>query len=290
MMHRLAYRPPLAFGPLMSFLGERAIPGVERFDGRTFRRSMRTPTGRLAVIGLTPDPEGEFVTLHAPIDDPSDLAVVVQAARRLLDLDTDPAPIDDLLARDRALRPGVLSTPGLRMPGAIDGFELAVRAVLGQQVSVRAARTFAGRIALAAGTPVAADRTVDGVTHTFPTAEQLSVAPLDAIGLTGRRRATLQRLSQLVADGDLDLSGHADRETTLDTLLSIPGVGPWTASYVAMRALRDPDAFPASDLGIRAGFEALGLSTSSGAIERRAQRWRPWRGYAVMHIWRALGG
>ncbi len=289
MAHRLGYEPPLAFEPLLSFLGARAIPGVETFDGRTFRRSVRTTTGRIAVIRLTPDPARGHVALDASIDDASHLDAVVPPARRLLDLDADPGPIDDLLARDPALRPSVRSTPGLRLPGAIDGFELTVRAVLGQQVSVRAARTFAGRIAIAAGTPLPPEQVVGGVTHVFPTAEQLSVAPLDTIGLTSRRRATLRRLAELVADGVLDLSGQADREATLGSLLSIPGIGTWTASYVAMRALRDTDAFPASDLGVRAGFEALGLPTSIGAIERRADRWRPWRGYAVMHIWRSLG-
>ena len=289
MAHHLRYEPPLAFEPLLSFLGDRAIPGVEAFDGRTFRRSVRTPTGRIALIELTPDPAHGRVTLDASSDDPSDLHELIHAARRLFDLDTDPAPIDGLLARDPSLRPWVRSAPGLRLPGAIDGFELAVRAVLGQQVSVRAARTFAGRIAMAAGTTMPAETAVDGVTHVFPTAGQLSVTPLDTIGLTTRRRATLRRLAELVAGGGLDLSGNADRDTTRDALLSIPGVGPWTASYVAMRALRDPDAFPASDLGIKVGFEALGLPTSGGAIERRADRWRPWRGYAVMHVWRSLG-
>jgi AraC family transcriptional regulator, regulatory protein of adaptative response / DNA-3-methyladenine glycosylase II len=289
MAHRLRYQPPLASEPLLSFLGARAIPGVEAFDGRTFRRSMRTTTGRIAVIGLTPDPARGHVALHASIDDASHLEAVIPPARRLLDLDADPGPIDELLARDPALRPSVRSTPGLRSPGTIDGFELAVRAVLGQQVSIRAARTFAGRIAIAAGTPLPPELVAGNLTHIFPTAEQLAVAPLDTIGLTSRRRTSLQRLAQLVADGELDLSGRAERETTLETLLSIPGIGPWTASYVAMRALGDTDAFPASDFGIRAGFEALGLPTSSGAIERHAERWRPWRSYAVMHIWRSLG-
>ncbi len=125
----------------------------------------------------------------------------------------------------------------------------------------------------------------DGITHLFPTAEQVAAASFDGIGLTGRRATTLRQLAELVAGGDLDLSGHGDPEVALDKLLAIPGVGRWTASYVAMRALRDPDAFPATDLGIRAGMTAAGLPTTPAAVEERAERWRPWRGYAAMHLW-----
>ena len=147
------------------------------------------------------------------------------------------------------------ATPGIRVPGAADGFELAVRAILGQQVSVRAARTFAGRIAVASGTRL--ERPLDGISHLFPTAEQLAGSSLGPIGLTTARAATLQRVAELVASGELDLSGTADREATTEQLLAVPGIGPWTAAYIAMRALRDPDAFPVGDLGVRLGFEAL---------------------------------
>lgn len=267
----------------MRFLGDRAIPGVETFDGRTFRRTMRTPDDRARVIGLTLEPAGNRVTLDTQDVGATEIGWVERAACRLLDLDADPAVVDATLAADPALRPLVRATPGIRVPGAIDGFEIAVRAVLGQQISVRAARTFAGRIAAAAGT--ALDHPDGGITHLFPSAEQIASSCLDGLGLTSARTATLQRLAELVADGTLDLSGSADRAPTLDTLLAIKGIGPWTAAYVVMRALRYPDAFPAGDLGVRLGFEMLGLSSTPAAILERAERWRPWRAYAVMHLW-----
>lgn len=267
----------------MRFLGDRAIPGVETFDGRTFRRAIRTPDDRALVIALTSDPDESHVTLDANDVDATEIDRVERVARRLLDLDADPSVVDAALAADPTLRPLIRATPGIRVPGAIDGFELAVRAVLGQQVSVRAARTFAGRLATAAGT--ALDQPVEGITHLFPSAEQLADTHLDGLGLTRARTTTLGRLAELVADGSLDLSDSADRGSTLDTLLGIKGIGPWTAAYVAMRALRDPDAFPAGDLGVRLGFEALGLSSKPAEIVEHAERWRPWRAYAVMHLW-----
>jgi AraC family transcriptional regulator of adaptative response / DNA-3-methyladenine glycosylase II len=276
----------------MRFLSDRAIPGVEVFDGGTFRRSIRTRHGRAVVIGLTPHPTRSNVTFVAAIDDPTDLADAVRASRRLLDLDADPVSIDTALSADPALGPLVRATPGLRLPGAIDGFEVAVRAILGQQISVRAARTLAGRIVTRAGTTLARDEAIEGVTHLFPTPEQLAAAPLEGLGLTRRRVETIHRLAELVASGELVLAEHADRQAIRDALLAVPGIGPWTVAYISMRALGDPDAFPASDLGVREGFHALGLPTTASAITDHAERWRPWRGYAVMHLWNteALAG
>lgn len=282
---RLDYRPPLATEPLMRFLSDRAIPGVEVFDGSTFRRSMLIRDGHAAVIGLTPHPTRSHVTFEAEIDDPTELADAVRASRRLLDLDADPVSIDAALSTDPTLEPSVRATPGLRLPGAIDGFEIAVRAILGQQISVRAARTLAGRIVMRAGTPLQRDQAIEGVTHLFPTPERLAAASLDELGLTRRRVETIRRLAELVAAGDLMLAEHADHGATRRTLLAIPGIGPWTVAYISMRALRDPDAFPATDLGVREGFHALGLPTAASAIADHAERWRPWRGYAVMHLW-----
>ena len=267
----------------MRFLGDRAIPGVESFDGRTFRRAIRTPDDRAVFIGLTPDPTENRVILDTNEVDVAEIDRVERVARLLLDLDADPAVVDAALPADPTLHPLVRAIPGIRVPGAIDGFELAVRAVLGQQVSVRAARTLAGRIAAAAGTRL--DHSVEGVTYLFPSAVQLLSTQLQGLGLTRGRAATLRRLAELVADGSLNLSGSVDRGSTHDMLLGIKGIGPWTAAYVAMRALRDPDAFPAGDLGVRLGFEALGLSSTPAAIVERAERWRPWRAYAVMHLW-----
>lgn len=269
----------------MRFLSDRAIPGVEVFDGLTFRRSIRTGDGRAVVIGLTPHPTRSHVTFQAAIDDPIGLAEAVRASRRLLDLDADAASIDALLSTDPALAPLVRATPGLRLPGAIDGFEIAVRAILGQQISVRAARTLAGRIVSRAGTALEREQSVEGVTHLFPTSEQLAEASLEALGLTRRRVETIRTLAEMVAAGELVLEEHADRDAVRDALLAVPGIGPWTVGYISMRALGDPDAFPASDLGVREGFHALGLPTAASAIADRAERWRPWRGYAVMHLW-----
>jgi AraC family transcriptional regulator of adaptative response / DNA-3-methyladenine glycosylase II len=282
---RLRFRPPLAVAPLIGFLGERAIPGVESFDGVTFRRSLRAVDGTPAVLELTPSGVGDHVLLRIHADGAGDLPDVIAAARRLLDLDTDPIAIDRALASDRALRSLVRATPGIRLPGAVDGFEMAIRAVLGQQVSVRAARTFAGRIAEAAGTRLT--NPIEDVTHLFPAPPQMIDADLRSVGLTGARAATVRRLAELVSAGRLDLSGATGARETVEELLAVPGIGRWTAAYIAMRVLRDPDAFPAEDLGVRLGFDALGLPSTPAAIRAHAERWRPWRAYAVMHLWNA---
>ena len=282
---RLRYRPPLAMDPLMRFLSDRAIPGVESFDGTTFRRSIRTTDGSPAVISLAPRPDRHEVMLRVVADEAVEPSRFTETARRLFDLDADPTTIDAVLSADPTLRPLVRETPGIRVPGAADGFELAVRAILGQQVSVRAARTFAGRIADANGTPL--ERPVDGITHLFPTAEQLAGSSLASLGLTTARAGTLAQVAELVAAGDVDLSGTADPAATAGRLLAVPGIGPWTIAYVSMRALRDPDAFPVGDLGVRAGFRALGLPSAPAAMREHADRWRPWRAYAVMHLWHA---
>jgi AraC family transcriptional regulator, regulatory protein of adaptative response / DNA-3-methyladenine glycosylase II len=277
---RLAHRPPLAWKALLDFLRLRAIPGVEQVDGDGFVRAVRTEDGTGVVVRLEPSPAGPSVALRLEaIEDVPLLAGIVQGARRLLDLDADPAAIDDALRTDPALEPLVSGAPGLRLPGCFDGFELAVRAIVGQQVSVAGARTTLGTLARRLGTPLA--RPVGSVTHLFPTPEAFAAAP--DLGMPSTRAAAIRRLADLVFEGELELSGGADPEASLRTLTSIPGVGPWTAAYVAMRALRDPDAFPAGDLGLQRAASRLGL----GDVAERAERWRPWRGYAAMHLWHA---
>ena len=272
----------------MRFLGDRTIPGVESFDGVTLRRAIRAPDGRAAVIELTPRSARDDVRLRIHADEAVDPSALIATARRVLDLDTDPSAIDATLRSDPALRSLVRATPGIRLPGTADGFELLVRAILGQQVSVRAARTFAGRIAEASGTPL--ERPVGDVTHLFPSAEQLAASRLDTLGLTTARAATLRRVAELVAADELDLSATADRQQTTERLLAVTGIGPWTVAYVAMRALGDPDAFPVGDLGVRLGFQALRLAVTPAAMLDHAERWRPWRAYAVMHLWNSLHG
>jgi len=278
----------MATDTLFRFLGDRAVPGVESFDGTTLRRSVRTHGDGTAVIELTARPERGHIRLRIVGDAPVDPAPLARTARRLFDLDADPSVVDAALSSDPVLRPWVHATPGIRLPGTADGFELVVRAILGQQISVRAARTFAGRIAESTGTPL--ERPVGGVTHRFPTAEQVAASRLDGLGLTTARTSTLRIVAELVSSGELDLSGDADREQTTERLLAVRGIGPWTVAYVSMRALGDADAFPVGDLGVRLGFEALGLATTPAAMVRHAERWRPWRGYAVMHLWNGLHG
>ena len=242
------------------------------------------PDGRPAVIGVTPLPNSEEVLLRVSAEAMGEASALIPMAQRLFDLDACPTEIDSALSADPALRPLVRATPGIRLPRAIDGFELArSRDHRGSRCGVRAARTFAGRVAEAIGTPL--ERPLDGITHLFPTPEQLARTSLGSLGLTKARAATLQRVAELVAAGELDLSGGTDRVATAERLLAVPGIGPWTVAYVSMRALRDPDAFPVGDLGIRLGFEALGLASSPDAMREHAERWRPWRAYAVMHLW-----
>ena len=282
---RLAYRPPLAIDTLLSFLGARAIPGVEHVDRTTYLRSIRTNDGHTAVIAATPHPTDHHIRLDVSSDRESGMEDLVEAARRIFDLDADPTAIDAALGTDPALRPLVRKTPGIRLPGSADGFELAVRAVIGQQVSVKGARTIAGRLAARFGTPL--ERPIGPLTHLFPSPEQLAELLTADLGMPASRAGTIRRIARLVAAGELDLTGGADLHQALRMLRDVPGVGPWTSAYVAMRALRDPDAFPWSDLGVRHGFEALGLPSEPAAIRERAERWRPWRAYAVMHLWNA---
>jgi AraC family transcriptional regulator of adaptative response / DNA-3-methyladenine glycosylase II len=282
---RLPYRPPFAADTLLSFLGARALPGVEEVRDRTYRRSVRTTDGDPTVIALTQDPVGNHATLEISMGRPSDTTELVHRARRAFDLDADPVAIDDVLARDPKLAPTVRRMPGIRVPGTFDGFELLLRAIFGQQVSVSGARTSLGRFADRFGTQL--DTPIGTITHLFPSAEQVAEITPEALGMPRARGEAIRRVAALVAEGALDLSGDAPIEETLHTLGDVRGIGPWTLAYVAMRALRDPDAFMAGDLGVRKAFEALGLPATSRELLQRADRWRPWRAYAVMHLWHA---
>ncbi len=273
---RLSYRAPFAAGELLGWFAARAIAGIEEVTATAYRRVV--PTGASATV-VTLEPAAGHVLLRCRVDDVRDLAGLVARCRRLLDLDADPAAVAEVLAADRALAPTLRRRPGLRVPGTVDGFELATRAVLGQQVSVAAARTLAGRLVTALGSPLS---TVDGtLTHQFPTAEAVASADLAGIGLTGARARALRGLARVVAAGELDLGAGADRDESRRRLMALPGIGPWTAEYVAMRALADPDAFPETDLALRRAL-----------IERQitdTDRWRPWRAYAAMHLWTDRG-
>lgn len=279
---RLARRDPFAAAPLLSFLSVRAVPGVESATAGGYARALRTPGGA-AVVLLTPG-DGH-VLLRVRLDDLSDLEGVVRRCRRLLDLDSDPDAVAAGLSRDPMLDRLTAGLPGMRVPGSAEPFETAVRAVLGQQVSVAAARTLAARLVARHGDPLPSP--VGGVTHLFPSPERLVGADLDGLGLTDRRIRSVRALSSAVAAGDLHLAGAGPDE--LDAMLSgLPGFGPWTRAYVAMRVLGDPDAIPLGDLGLRRAMERLGEPADAGSLARRAELWRPWRAYAALHLWNTL--
>jgi len=283
---RLGYRPPYDFDALLAFLRTRALPGIEHVDERAYARVIGTPQRPGWLRVSTWDDRAHALRLELHGAAPADLLGLVARARRMFDLDADPHAIADVLARDALLRPLLRRHPGLRLPGAWDGFELAVRAVLGQQVSVAAARTLAMRLLQRYGKPIAlAD--APALTRLFPDAADLDGAALDGIGLTRARGATLHALAQALRCGALDLDPARTLDDHVAHWTALPGIGAWTAHYVALRARSHPDAFPADDLVLRRAAAAAGKLPSATALTRRAEAWRPWRAYAVMHLWRA---
>ena len=241
-----------------------------------------TALGTIAVRHL-PDQRALELELRHP--DPRVAFDVVQRVRTLFDLAADPAPIVEAFHDDPLLARGVAKEPGLRLPGAFDPFELAVRAVLGQQVSVAAARTFAARIAARHGQALAAPH--DGLSHAFPDALMLARGRLDGLGITGARVRTIKALARAVAAGGLRFD--ADPVEVRAALAALPGFGPWTVEYVMLRGVGDPDAFPAGDLGLRKALAKPGAPpVAERVLAARAESWRPWRGYAVFHLWRSL--
>jgi AraC family transcriptional regulator of adaptative response / DNA-3-methyladenine glycosylase II len=282
---RLQTRPPFHADELLSYLERRALPGVEEVTQGRYRRTVALPHSK-GIIEIEPIKGAHAVFVHLQLGDLSDLSLLVQRCRQLFDLDTDPAAVATVLTADPLLAPLVEARPGLRIPGAIDGFELAVRAIVGQQVSVAGARTLAGRLVAALGEPLS--KPEGTLTHLFPSPQQIMQAALQGHGLTQARANALQALGRAVVEEGLVLDRSADREQTFTQLLALPGVGIWTASYIAMRALGDPDAFPASDLGLRRAFEQAGLAGDLRTIQTRAEAWRPWRAYATHHLWASL--
>ncbi|MBA3260891.1 MAG: DNA-3-methyladenine glycosylase 2 family protein [Thermoleophilaceae bacterium] len=281
---RLPARAPLDGTALLEFLGARAIPGVEHVEGGTYRRSLALEHGG-GLVALTPEAGAARCVLQ--LDDLRDLTAAVARCRRLLDLDADPVSIDAQLGADPLLGELARRRPGMRVPGCVDGFELGVRAIVGQQVSVAAARTVLGRLVARYGEALA--EPAGALTHRFPTAETLAESDPADLPFPRRRGEALRSLALLVAADGLRFDAGADSSAALAALLDIPGVGPWTASYVAMRALGDPDSFPAGDVGIRHALRRLGHAASGPQATSVAEPWRPWRSYAVMHLWSSLG-
>jgi AraC family transcriptional regulator of adaptative response / DNA-3-methyladenine glycosylase II len=288
---RLPCRRPFNPASVLDFLGARALPGVEWLDGSSYRRSLRLPHGHGDVVdpvgGVRHDRSGpSYVEGDLVLSDLRDLTTAVSRCRQLLDLDADPVAVWEALRDDALVGPVVEHDPGRRVPGAADGFELAVRAVIGQQVSVAGARTVAGRLVATAGDPL--PDPVGAVTHLFPTPAALAeLAGRDpgAFAMPAGRRRALVALAEAVENGDVVIDPGADPLEVRRALVRLPGIGPWTAEYVAMRALRDPDAFMPTDLGIRRAARAVGLPDDPVHLAAAAEGWRPWRSYAMAHLW-----
>ena len=275
---RLPYRAPYDWASMAAFLSLRAIPGVEAAGPGFYRRSIPVD-GVPGLIEVRPEATASRLLLAVQAPAGKGLIGIVERARRLFDIESDPYAIRDCLKRDPLLSSSLSKRPGLRVPGAWDGFELAVRAILGQQITVTAAATLAGRMAERFG--ARAEFAAQGITRLFPGPEVLAEADSARIGLPGARAQAIRSLARAVAEGKIVLDPSAEPESTRSRLREIPGIGEWTAQYITMRALRDPDAFPAGDLGIQ---RALEMRKERDVLER-AESWRPWRAYAVMHLW-----
>ncbi len=282
---RLAGREPFDGLHLLGFLATRAVPGVEHVDGTVYRRALRLAHGN-GVVSV--DLGGPVVTCSLRLDNLADLQSAVQRTRRLLDLDCDPASVRGVLGADPVLEQLVAARPGLRAPGHPDGAELLVRAVLGQQVSVAGARTLARRLVEAHGEPLADSLSHGDVTHAFPAASTIAgLSPAD-FAMPRARGAALINACARLADGSIVLDAGTDRAEATAALAALPGLGPWTAGYVAMRALGDPDVFLPTDIGVRNALRGLGCDASPKAAAAMAERWRPWRSYALHHLWASL--
>ena len=280
---RLPYRAPFDATSLFTFIGARAVPGVEEVDGSTYRRTLRLPHGA-ATVSLVAAAGHVACTLR--LVDHRDLAAAVQRCRRLLDLDADPAAVVEILGQDPLLAELVERSPGRRAPGAVDGPELAVRAVLGQQVSVTGARTLASRLVQDCGTPLAQP---DGtLTHLFPDAAAVATLDPARLAMPASRKRAIAGMCEAIASSRIAIDPGADRAELEAQLVSLPGIGPWTAGYIAMRALGDPDAFLPTDLGIKHALEHLGAAGDPKSAARLAEAWRPWRSYALAHLWASL--
>ena len=322
---RLPFREPFDREGLLGFLGPRAVRGVETVEGMRYLRTFHLEgvTARYEADFSAPGP---WLRLRLPVSACRVLSTVVERVRGQFDLGADPEAISGVLIRDPALASRVRARPGLRIPGAWDRFELAVRAVVGQQVSVSAATTVAGRIVTALGEALpggessghellgskasgygsreseSEDIADEGCgagpeaksgprmpDRLFPTPEALAEAPIERFGMPGKRAEAVRRLSAAVRDGELDLDAPRPPEVVEADLVRLPGIGPWTARYIAMRALKEPDAFPEGDLGIRKALGTGGNPVTPAEAKARAEAWRPWRAYGAIHLWLGTG-
>ena len=280
---RLPVRAPFAFEGLFGHLAASAIPGVEEVRDGAYRRTLRLPSGN-GIVSLTPQPD--HVRCELVLDDFRDLSSAIARCRRLLDLDADPEAVINALGADPGLSALVAKAPGQRIPRTVDEQELAIRVVLGQQVSLKAARTHAARIVTQYGTPLTDAH--GGLTHVFPAIDDLAELDPAYLAFPKVRQRSLIGLIRSLADGDVTLNPGCDWNRARQQLLTLPGIGPWTAEVIAMRGLGDPDAFPVTDLGVRIAARQLDLPEDPRALTERGSCWRPWRAYATQHLWTAL--
>jgi AraC family transcriptional regulator, regulatory protein of adaptative response / DNA-3-methyladenine glycosylase II len=279
---RLRFRPPYDWQGMLEFLMPRATPGVEAVVNGTYRRTISlggNGNGNEGYFEVSLDDDSNLLMVRLQFGDPRSLFFITERIRTTFDLNADWAAIVQSLRTDPVLVTQVDSVPGLRVPGCWNGFELATRAILGQQITVKGATALAGKMVSSFGKRFAAG---NGLTHLFPTPEVLAEAKLTRIGLTAARAETIRALARAVCDGRIIFEGVIDSDAFLNQLCKIPGIGKWTAQYVAMRALGEPDAFPSGDLGL---LRAMALG-SSRELEQHAEAWRPWRAYAAMYLWR----
>jgi AraC family transcriptional regulator of adaptative response / DNA-3-methyladenine glycosylase II len=275
---RLHFRPPYNWEGMLEFLAARATPGVEAVEAGKYRRVISLQ-GHDGYFEVSLDPGRDALVVRIEFGDPHSLIFIIERIRKMFDLGADWAGIVQNLRSDPVLAGSVEAHPGLRVPGCWNGFELAVRAILGQQITVKGATAMAGRMASGFGKPF---RAAKGLTHLFPAPEALADAKLGSIGVTGARAETIRSLARAVCSGKINFEGVVDSDAFLIRLCEVHGIGKWTAQYVAMRALGEPDAFPSSDLGL---LRAMALG-GSRELEQRAETWRPWRAYAAMYLWR----
>jgi AraC family transcriptional regulator of adaptative response / DNA-3-methyladenine glycosylase II len=280
---RLSCREPFDGAALLRFLEVRAVPGLEEVSAGTYRRALALAHGT-GIVELTPAPRAVLCVLR--LDDLRDLATAVARCRRLLDLDADPLAIAEMLGHDQVIGRLVRARPGLRVPGCLDGNELALRTMLGQRVSIRAARTRTARLVETFGTTL--KQPLGTVTHLFPPAAVLAEADPKALAGLGLGDYALQTLAARLANGEVRIDAGTDPSEALTRLVAIPGIGPWTAAYVAMRGFHDPDAFPHGEDGLRRALRALGRPDDARSVTDLQQRWRPWRAYAAMQLWTSL--
>ena len=281
---RLEYQPPHDFANLLGFFAKRAIPGVERVDESSYRRIFAL-NGEVGEFTITQAKHGHALDLHIDSADAAHVPDIAARVRRMFDLDADIAAINAYLGRRRHLKTCIAKHPGQRLPGGWDGFEIAIRAVLGQQVTVAAARTLTERVVRKFGHEVETPQS--GKVHLFPAPAALADADLGGLGITGARIATLRAIAAAVRDGRVDFRRERSLAEFVSMWTALPGIGEWTAYYLAMRGLAHADAFPAGDIVLRKAVARDGKPVATKALEEMSQAWRPYRAYAVLHLWRS---